>query len=292
MAEPDIIVITPDDPRYPSMLKRIADPPAQLYCRGNVALLESFCIGVVGTRRASDYGREVTADIVGQLATNGVTIVSGLASGIDSVAHRTTLDANGSTIAVFGTGIGDTDIFPAENVRLAHDIIDRGGLLVSEYPAGMRGQLWMFPARNRIISGLSHGVLVVEADRKSGSLITAKAALDQDRDVFAIPGSIYWPRSVGSNLLIQQGAKPVLCAADILESYKLRQIPLPEQCLSTSDPVQERILALLRQNGPMHIDTIAAQAGHDTPKVMAAISMLELFGTIVHQGSGTYRITP
>lgn len=289
MAEADIISIETGDSRYPELLKKIADPPAQLYCRGNIALLDSFCIGVVGTRKASDYGREAAADIVGQLATNGVTIVSGLACGIDSVAHRAALDANGATIAVFGTGIADTDIFPVENIRLAHDIIERGGLLVSEYPAGMRGQLWMFPARNRIISGLSRGVLVVEADKKSGSLITAKAALDQDRDVFAVPGSIYWPRSIGANLLIQQGARPVLCAADILESYKLRQVPLPEQCLSTSDPVQESILALLQQQGPTNLDAIASQSTFEASQVMAAVAMLELRGTIVHQGAGIYK---
>lgn len=290
MAETDVIFIETADPRYPALLRRIADPPAQLYCRGNVALLDSFCIGIVGTRKASDYGRQVAAEISGQLATNGVTVVSGLASGIDSVAHRAALDAQGATIAVFGTGIDDASIFPAENVRLAHDIVERGGLLVSEYEPDMRGQLWMFPARNRIISGLSHGVLVVEADKKSGSLITAKAALDQDRDVFAIPGSIYWPRSVGANLLIQQGARPVLCAADILESYKLRQVPLPEQCLSTSDPVQERILTLLRQEGPTHLDAIAAKTEQEAQCVMAAIAMLELFDIIVHQGGGIYRI--
>jgi DNA processing protein len=290
VAETDIIVIEITESRYPELLKRISDPPARLYCRGNVKLLDSFCIGVVGTRRASDYGRQVAADVVGQLAQNGVTIVSGLAAGIDSVAHRTTLDVQGATIAVFGTGIDDASIFPAENVRLARDIVANGGLLVSEYEAGIRGQLWMFPMRNRIISGLSRGVLVVEADRKSGSLITAKAALDQDRDVFAIPGSIYWPRSIGANLLIQQGARPVLCAADILESYKLRQIPLPEQCLSTCDPTQERILALLRENGPMHLDALTAQSEAETPSVMGAIAMLELLGTIVHQGAGIYRI--
>ncbi len=286
----EIQTITLDDPRYPDLLKRISDPPAQLYCRGNIALLDTFCIGVVGTRKASDYGRQATTDIAGALAKNGVTVVSGLAMGIDAVAHRAALDMGGNTIAVFGTGIDDASIFPADHVRLAHDIEEHNGLLVSEYPAGMRGQLWMFPARNRIISGLSRGVMVVEAERKSGSLITAKAALDQDRDVFALPGSIYWPRSVGANLLIQQGAKPVLSAADILESYKLRQVPLPEQCLSTSDEVQERILTLLHTNGPMHLDAIAAQTEFEAPRVMAAIAMLELQDAIVQQGGGMYAV--
>lgn len=287
-----IITIRLEDERYPELLKRISDPPAQLYCLGNIALLDSFCVGVVGTRKASDYGRQATADIAGQLAQNGVTIVSGLAAGIDSVAHRAALDAKGNTIAVFGTGLDDASIFPVDNVRLAHEIVAAGGLLISEYEVGTHGEVWTFPMRNRIISGLSRGIVVVEADRKSGSLITAKAALDQDRDVFAVPGSIYWPRSVGSNWLIQQGARPVLCAADILESYKMRQIPLPEQALSTSDPVQECILALLRQNGPTHLDTLASQTGYDTPRTMAAVAMLELFNAVRHQGAGIYAITP
>jgi DNA processing protein len=292
MGTTEIITITLDDERYPALLKRISDPPTQLCCRGNLALMDSFCLGVVGTRKASDYGRQVTADIAGQLAQNGVTIVSGLAAGIDAVAHRAALDANGHTIAVFGTGVDDTSIFPADNVRLAHDILAADGLLMSEYAEGTHGQVWTFPQRNRIISGLSRGVLVVEADKKSGSLITAKAALDQDRDVFAVPGSIYWPRSVGANWLIQQGARPVMCAADILESYAMRQIPLPQSALSTSDPVQESILALLRQNGPMHLDAITAQTGYEAPRVMAAVSMLELYDMIRHQGAGTYAITP
>ncbi|MEK7638035.1 MAG: DNA-processing protein DprA [Patescibacteria group bacterium] len=291
MPHTEIITIRPDDDRYPELLKRIADPPAQLYCLGNITLLNSFCVGVVGTRKASDYGRQATADIAGQLAQNGVTIVSGLATGIDSVAHRAALDAKGNTIAVFGTGLADDDIFPVDNVRLAHEIVAAGGLLISEYEEGVHGQPWTFPMRNRIISGLSRGIVVVEADKKSGSLITAKAALDQDRDVFAVPGSIYWPRSVGSNWLIQQGARPVLCAADILESYKMRQIPLPEAALSTSDPVQESILALLRQNGPTHLDTLASQTGFDTPRTMAAIAMLELFSAIQHMGGGIYKTT-
>jgi DNA processing protein len=217
--------------------------------------------------------------------------VSGLAAGIDSVAHRAALDVHGKTIAVFGTGVDDASIFPVDNVRLAHDIIASDGLLISEFAPGTHGQVWTFPLRNRIISGLSRGVIVIEADKKSGSLITAKSALDQDRDVFAVPGSIYWPRSVGSNWLIQQGARPVLCAADVLESYKLRQVPLPVEALSTSDPVQECILALLRQNGPMHLDSLSAQSGHDAPRAMAAVAMLELIGTIRHQGAGIYSLT-
>jgi DNA processing protein len=270
-------------------LAKISDPPAQLYCRGDVSLLDSFCVAVVGTRKISDYGRQATRDIAGTLASAGVTVVSGLASGVDTAAHRATLEVGGKTIAVFGTGVDDASIFPADNLPLAHEILEKGGLLVSEYEPGTPGQRFTFPARNRIISGLSRGVLVVEADLKSGSLITAKCALDQDRDVFAVPGSIYWPRSVGSNSLIAQGARPVSVAADILECYRLKQIPLPETAVSTEDPVQQSILALLRINGPMHLDAIGANAGFDVPRVMAAVALLELTSAIRHQGGGIYK---
>ncbi len=290
MPHDDIIVVQRDDARYPALLAHIADPPETLYARGNLALMDSFCFGIVGTRKASDYGLQVTSEIVGALATNGLTIVSGLAAGIDSAAHRAALRANGATIAVFGTGVDDASIFPNDNVSLAHEILEHGGLLLSEYPPGTHGQIFTFPARNRIISGLSRGVLVIEADRKSGSLITAKCALDQNRDVFAVPGGIYWPRSVGTNLLIQQGARPVMSAADVLESYKLRQVPLPEQALSTSDPVQECILALLREHGPLHMEELAARSKKDPSVVMSAITLLELRDIIGHQGGGVYKL--
>lgn len=290
MADPDITVIERADSRFPAALAQIADPPERLYARGNVGLLDSFCFAVVGTRKASEYGLQVTADIVGQLATSGITIVSGLAAGIDSAAHRATITAGGRTIAVFGTGVDDASIYPTDNVRLANDILSSGGLLISEYAPGTHGQLWTFPARNRIISGLSRGVLVVEADRKSGSLITAKSALDQNRDVFAVPGSIYWPRSVGANALIQEGARPVTSATDILESYKLRQIPLPEQALSTSDPTQECILALLREHGPLHMDALVTHSGMESSHVLASVALLELRDRIAHQGSGIYKL--
>ena len=288
-----IVAIYKEDDRYPRLLAQIADPPAVLYCRGNLELLDSFCVAVVGTRKASDYGHQACRDITGHLASSGITIVSGLATGIDTAAHRTALDVSGATIAVFGTGIADVDIFPRGNVGLAHEIIDVGGLIVSEYPAGTGGQPWMFPRRNRIISGLSRGVLVIEADKDSGSLITAKSALDQNRDVFAVPGSIYWPRSVGTNWLIQQGARPVVSAIDILQSYQLRQVPLPSDSagVSTQDPVQEKILAILKSDGPMHMDTLAANAGFEVSRVMGAVALLELNGHIRNQGVGMYALT-
>ena len=290
MPRTDITTILKTDSAYSKLLRQISDPPEVLYARGNIALLDTFCFGIVGTRKASDYGLQVTAEIVGHLATNGITIVSGLATGIDAAAHRATLKAGGKTIAVFGTGVDDASIYPADNLRLAQEILESDGLLISEYPAGTEGRIYTFPARNRIISGVSHGVLIVEADRKSGSLITAQCALDQNRDVFAVPGGIYWPRSAGANLLIQQGARPVMSAADILESYKLRQVPLPEQVLSTSDPVQECILALLREHGPLHMEELAQRSEKNPSLIMTALTLLELRDIIGHQGSGVYKL--
>lgn len=285
-----VIRITPGDPRYPARLAAIPGPPGILYARGNISLLDSFCIGVVGTRKASEYGNQACGDIAGDLATADITVVSGLAAGIDACAHRAALDAKGRTIAVFGTGIVDADIFPVDNLPLAHDILAKEGLLVSEYAPGTHGTKFTFPERNRIISGLSRGVVVVEADLKSGSLITAKCALEQGRDVFAVPGSIYWPRSAGTNWLIQQGARPIMNAADVLEHYRFAQDSLPEKALSTGDPAHEGILAILRENGPTHLDDLVRRSGHDASRVMASVSLLEIKGAVRQQGAGIYAL--
>lgn len=286
-----VTTIYKEDARYPQLLSKIADPPQQLYCRGNVSLLGEFCVAVVGTRKASDYGLRACGDIAGGLAAAGVVVVSGLALGVDAAAHRATLDAAGQTIAVLGSGVGDDTMGPPSNIPLAHDILAKGGLIISEYPVGQEASAWSFPQRNRIISGISRGVVVIEADKDSGSLITAKSALDQDRDVFAVPGSIYWPRSVGTNWLITQGARPVSAAKDVLDAYQLEQLPLPEQIVSTRDPLETRILALLRENGPMHQESLVAASDSDASHVMAAITHMELRGDIRQYGSGTYALT-
>lgn len=284
-----MLAIPRDDERYPDLLRRIADPPDVLYCRGNIALLHSFCVAIVGTRRMSDYGEKAALDLAGNLASSGMTIVSGLALGIDAVAHRAALDAAGSTIAVLGSGVDDPNIGPPSNRLLARRILEHGGCIVSEYPAGTSAHPGTFPRRNRIISGLSHGVLVVEAARQSGSLITARCALEQDRDVFAIPGSIYWPASAGTNWLIAQGARPVTSAIDIRDHYQLRQESLPSIAVSTDDSLQAGILALVRTEGPMHIDAIVAAAQADPARVMTAVAFLVLHGSL-RQENDTYSI--
>ncbi|WP_336764937.1 DNA-processing protein DprA [Paenibacillus sp. USHLN196] len=220
-----IEVITYLDQNYPILMKETVQPPWVMYARGDVSLLHNSSIAMVGTRMPTVYGRKVGEKLAEQLCSAGLTIVSGLARGIDSVCHEAVLRAKGKTIAVFGTGIDH--IYPPENTSLAERIAETG-LLLSEYPPGTRARQGLFPERNRIIAGLTLGTLVVEADIRSGSLITADAALEAGRDVFAVPGPITSAKSRGAHNLIRQGAKLVTCAADILEEYRL-DLPNAEQ---------------------------------------------------------------
>jgi len=220
-----IEVITYLDQNYPILMKETVQPPWVMYGRGDISLLHNPSIAMVGTRMPTVYGRKVGEKLAEQLCSAGLTIVSGLARGIDSVCHEAVLRAKGKTIAVFGTGIDN--IYPPENTSLAERIAETG-LLLSEYPPGTRARQGLFPERNRIIAGLTLGTLVVEADIRSGSLITADAALEAGRDVFAVPGPITSPKSRGAHNLIRQGAKLVTCVADVLEEYRL-DLPNAEQ---------------------------------------------------------------
>lgn len=213
-----IEVITYLDSNYPILMKETAQPPWIMYARGDIQLLHQPSIAMVGTRMPTVYGRKVAEKLAEQLSQAGLTVVSGLARGIDRVCHESVLRANGKTIAVFGTGIDC--VYPPENRGLAEQIAEKG-LLLSEYPLGTKARQGLFPERNRIIAGLTLGTLVVEADVRSGSLITADAALEAGRDVFAVPGPITSPKSRGAHNLIRQGAKMVTCADDLLEEYRL-----------------------------------------------------------------------
>lgn len=204
-----------DDRDYPWLLNQIYDPPKLLYCLGNQKLLSKKLIAVVGSRKMTPYGKWVSEKLTKELVEKGLVIVSGLARGVDTSAHRQALRAKGLTIAVLGSGFDH--IYPGENKRLAEEIVEKGGLLISEYPPEHRVFPANFPKRNRIISGLSLGVLVIEATLKSGSLITARLAANQGREVFAIPGPINSVQSEGTAMLIQQGAKLVFKLEDILE---------------------------------------------------------------------------
>lgn len=281
-------VLTCDSPAYPKRLKEIYDYPPVLYVRGNLSSEDECCLAVVGTRRATVYGRQVTEEIVNDLARSKITIVSGLAKGIDSIAHRAALEAGGRTIAVFACGLDI--VYPAENAKLAREIMEHGAL-ISEYPLGTKPKADNFPRRNRIMSGLSLGVLVVEAGENSGALITANQALEQNREVFAVPGSILSPASRGTNQLIQEGAKLVRNYVDILEELNLaamaQQLEMKE--LIPSNETESLILKQLSHE-PTHIDDICRNSKLTTALVNSTLTMLELKGMVKQVGRLNYVI--
>jgi len=274
------------DPDYPSRLKEIYDYPPILYVRGSLLPEDEWCLAVVGTRRASVYGRQVTEEIVADLARSKITIVSGLAKGIDSVAHHSALEAGGRSIAVFACGLDI--VYPAENANLARSIIQQGAL-ISEYPLGTRPKADNFPRRNRIMSGLSLGVLIVEAGETSGAMITAHLALEQNREVFAIPGSILSPASRGTNHLIQEGAKLVRDYTDILEELNLtavaQQIEMKE-IIPASDT--ESLLLKQLSAEPIHIDEVCRSSGLPMSMVSSTLAMMELKGLVKQVGTMSY----
>lgn len=210
-------IINIQDGNYPRMLREIYDPPKSLYIAGNINILNKPSIAIVGCRKPSEYGKKAAKYFAYNLAKQGINIISGLAIGIDSCAHLGALEAKGKTIAVVGNGL-DT-VYPKQNENLAKQIIKQGGAIISEYPLGTKPEKNHFPARNRIISGLSNGVIVVEAKEESGSLITADFAIEQGREVFAVPGNINSINSVGTNQLIQDGAIPICNYIDVLKYY-------------------------------------------------------------------------
>jgi len=280
---------TCNSPEYPQRLKEIYDYPPVLYVRGNILSEDECSLAIVGTRRATVYGRQVTEEIASDLARNKITIISGLAKGIDSVAHRATLEAGGRTIAVFACGLDI--VYPAENAKLAREIMEHGAL-ISEYPLGTRPRADNFPRRNRIMSGMSLGVLVVEAGKSSGALITANQALEQNRDVFAIPGSILSPASKGTNHLIQEGAKLVRNSVDILEELNLaivtQQLEMKE--LLPADKTESLLLKQLSSE-PTHIDEVCRQSGLAAALVSSSLAMMEIKGMVKQVGSLNYILT-
>lgn len=280
-----VVELHPKLKAYPKLLRQITDPPTVLYCRGNVSLLNSECFAVVGTRSMTPYGREATQQIVPGLARH-FTIVSGLALGVDAVAHRATLDCGGKTIAVLGSGINL--ITPETNLRLGQDILKNDGLIISEHPGKKPAGKQSFPERNRIISGLSKGVLIIEADEKSGSLITARLAGEQNRDVFAVPGNIFSSKSMGPHKLIRTGAKLVASAHDVLDDYS--KLPLAKYShLSTADPVHSAILAILETHGPLNIDNIIEHSKLGASEIMGALALMEIQGHIKQMAGGIFR---
>jgi DNA processing protein len=284
----NVKLLTCESPGYPSLLKETGDCPAVLYVRGELKSIDETSLAVVGTRRATAYGRQVTEDLVTNLVANGITIVSGLAKGIDTVAHRSTIDANGRTIAVFASGLDI--VYPPENVKLAREIMQNGAL-VSEFPLGTKPKAENFPRRNRILSGLSRGTVVIESGETGGALITANFAAEQNREVFAVPGSIFSAMSKGPNKLIQEGAKLVRNHMDILDELNLpatsQQLKL--QNLNAPDGIESVILRYLADE-PTHIDEICRQTGLSMATVTSNLAIMELNGMVRHLGNMSYTI--
>ena len=275
-----------NDPAFPARLKEIYDVPPVLYVRGDITAEDEWTIAVVGTRRATIYGREVTERLVTELVRNRITVVSGLARGIDSIAHRTALESGGRTIAVFACGLDI--VYPPENVKLAQDIMEHGAL-VSEYPLGTRPKAEHFPRRNRIMSGISLGVLVAEAGEGSGAMITASLALEQNREVFAVPGSILSPASRGVNRLIKEGAKLVSEVQDILEELNLTMIPRQME-MRELVPENETESLIMRHlsHEPIHIDEVCRSSSLPIATVSSTLAMMELKGIVRQMGGMNY----
>ena len=284
----EIKTISINDGNYPKLLKEIKDAPEILYFRGELKPEEN-CFAVVGTRRCSTYGKEIVLEIAGDLAGTGLTIVSGLAPGIDSLTHQATLERGGRTIAVLGTGIDEKSIYPQENLKLAEKIVESGGCLISEYPPGTHGSEFTFPKRNRIISGLSLGVLIIEAKQKSGALITANWAKKQGRKVFAVPGPIHSSNSKGCHYLIKQGAKLVENANDILKELNL---PIKEggKEIAGETPEENLILGVLKEEA-LDADKIIEKTKLSVAKVASALAILEIKGKVRNLGGNIYAIS-
>jgi len=285
--DPSINVITLIDDEYPKLLKTIYDPPAVLYCKGKPLTETPFMVSIVGSRRTTEYGRQMAEKFAYELSGAGFTIVSGLARGIDTMAHKGAIKAEGYTIGVLGCGVDI--VYPKENKRLFMQM-ERYGTLVSEYPPGTQPAPGNFPARNRIISGLSHAVLVIEAGSRSGALITCDFALEQGRDVFALPGNVNSPYSLGTNQLIKEGAKMVTCVEDILEEFGMDEYqtggksPQPAYQL---DIFETQVYNAL-EDGEKHLEELVAITGFDVAKLNAILTILEMKGVVKQLSGGKF----
>ncbi len=282
-----VTLLTWDSPDYPAYLREISNAPPLLYMHGAIAEVDRWAVAVVGTRRLTSYGRQVTRDLVTGLVHNGVTIISGLARGIDAVAHKAALDAGGRTIAVLGSGLDC--IYPAENRSLAQQIVAGRGAVLSDYGLGIQPEAKNFPPRNRIISGLSMGVIIIEAGERSGALITSKFALEQDRDVFAVPGNINSPVSKGPNRLIQQGAKLVTKVEDVLEELNVTMVAEKTAVqLALPESAEEAALITHLSSQPVHVDELSRITGLPASQVSSTLTLMELKGMVQQVGGMNY----
>jgi DNA processing protein len=288
LARMRITALTLRDRRYPALLREVVLPPPVLYLRGALAASDEWAVAIVGTRRASAYGRQVTERIAGELAAQGITIVSGLARGIDTVAHTAALAAGGRTIAVLGCG--PDLVYPPENAKLAARIVESGCIL-TEFAPGTQPEAGNFPARNRLISGLGLAVLVTEAPEGSGALITTRYAAEQGRDVLAVPGNVTSRGSRGANKLIQDGARLVLETTDVLAELNLHMVPQQMELREVlpENPTEARVLqALADADEPQHVDELCRASGLPVAEVSGTLVMLELKGQVRQVGPLLY----
>ena len=285
-----IRILKIEDKNYPKLLKEIKDAPKVLYYRGELNPGDQ-CFAIVGTRRCSDYGKQVALEMAGDLAEAGLIIVSGLAPGIDTFAHTATVERKKRTIAVLGTGIDEKTIYPQSNLKLAQRILETGGCLISEYPPGTPGSKFTFPQRNRIISGLSLGVLVVEAKEKSGALITANWAKKQGRKIFAIPGLIHSLNSKGPHYLIKNGAKLVENANDILKELNLPAGRQVYQKVIIGETLEENLILKALEEEALYVDKIIEKTRLPAATVASTLSILEIKGKVRNLGNNVYAIS-
>jgi DNA processing protein len=282
----DVTLLTWLDEGYPRRLKEIDQPPPVLYVRGELTTKDEWAVAIVGTRKFTHYGQQAAEEVAAFLARNGVTVVSGLARGVDSIAHQAALDAGGRTMAVLGCGVDQ--IYPPENRKLAEAMMENGAIL-SDYPIGTPPEGVNFPPRNRIISGLSIASVIVEAGDKSGALITAQFALEQGRDVFAVPGSIFSPASKGPNRLIREGAHPLLSPEDLMQALDLAMITEHQTARKVlpADATEAALFAAIGYE-PVHIDEIGRQTNLPIEKVSATLALMELKGMVRQVGGMQY----
>lgn len=269
-----------DSRLYPELLRQIPNPPKKLFCRGNPELLECRKVAVVGSRRYSLYGKQTALMIGKYFGKTELAVVSGLASGIDTFAHTGVLEAGGSIIAVLGTGLDRN--YPVKNKPLQEEIAEKG-LIISEYENDFSGNQYSFPARNRIISGLSEGVVVVEAGSSSGSLITAQFAGEQGRTVYAVPGNINSQFSIGTNLLIRDGAVPLVVVKDVLLDMGL-ELPEESEKKIALGGDEMAILEIVKRNNGIHVNEIAHIMNKNIGKISAIITVLEIKGIVISHG--------
>ncbi len=284
----NIQIISFADSKFPASLKEIPSAPYLLYIKGNIDCFNSPMLAMVGSRKYTVYGKQIAESIAYDLAMAGITIVSGMALGIDTFSHLGTLNANGKTIAVLGSGLDDKNIGPRQNFNLSRQIIENGALL-SDYPYGTTATNFTFPARNRLMAGLTLGTIVVEAEEKSGTLITANLAVDFNREVFAVPGSIFSPASQGTNQLIKKGAKMITGVQDILEELNLEKIKREKVIkeLIPDSPEEELIIKILSPEAT-HIDRIIKATKLNTSIASSTLAILEIKGFIKDIGGQNY----